>query len=608
MPEDLLTEPQKLEADRVERLGVLHARAEHLKTEVYGDYRAAVDEDAKYYEGDFADDLLPEDWRRKGIKPVVPPTAYNAVENANDHILVTPQVTVPVRPSDSNLVEEQAIAERKRLALRFWWDTVAIAGNPISAATKGLMKDGKLVLKKTIRWDLVPDDVTEEPIGMDEFPWELEALAPESVYEDPDRPYDPSYVYEMQWTSVGTAKEKYPEGLGAWRSLDDHDLVKTMEYYSKPKGTSRGMRVLWIDDEPVIDDINPYSWLRLDGESWTGYVPYTIRASGWGERKHEYEPEKYYVGIIRRMHSLLDAQAGHLTDGSVQMKYSTFPPVLTSIPESQPINVGPGEVTRKTNPDDTIEFIRPPELPESLFRLIQEVTAEANGLTKFDALGGTGLAGVDTATESDNIVRNASAKLNSPVLALRSALTQITSQVLQDVEHVLEQPVMLFGAPDEGQSLVVLTPDEINGFFHTTIELSTTDKAALDRAQARLWADLYRMFPGMSEKLAMLNAGIEDPQRVQEDRMEEDTMRGPRMTQVRELGALVAMGDAAKLVLAAAQQTLAGEAIQAEQAAVGDGSDPAQTAAPEAAPQPGGPAIAGAQQEALTQRSDRASQ
>jgi hypothetical protein len=608
--EQTLTEEQQNNADRLTALAILRDRATHLEKSVYGDYRAAVEEDATYYELTWAEDLVPVDWRRKGISAVIPPTAYNAVENAVDHVLVSPDINVPARPTTQDFAEEQAVSERKALALRFWWDQMAIEGNPVSAASKSLMKDGKLVLKKTIRWDTIPDEVDDDiPIGLDEFPWQLTSLPPESVYEDPDRPYDPMYVYETYDVTVSSAKQTYPDGLGGWRSGDDFEKVAVMEFYSKPHGESAGKHVVWIEDEPVVDVDNPYHWKRIDG-TFTGYVPYVIRASGWGERKSDYNPESYYVGILRRMHSLLDAQAGHLTDASVQMKYSTFPVTITSLPESVPINVGPGEVTRKTRPEDTVEFIRPPDLPASLFKVIQQVTEEANGLTKFDALGGTGLRGVDTATESDNIVRNASAKLNSPVLALRSALTAINKQILQDVENVLEQPVLLFGAPDDGESLVVLDPGEINGFYHTTVELSTTDKAALDRANARLWGDLYRIFPGLAEKLAMQNAGIENPQKTQEDRAEEDTWRGPRMSQVRELAALVAMGESAKTVLAAAQQTLEGEARQEEAGAVSDGTDPLQqggSLSANGAPQPA-PAVAAGQAAAIEKRTDLSGQ
>lgn len=607
-PRELLTEDEaaQTKAERDTVLQAVRRRGEHLQNEVYGAYATAVRKDTTYYEGTFAKNLIPKEWRRKGIQPVIPPTAYNAVENATDHVLTAPKITVPPRPSSDDFYEEQQIAERKRLALRFWWDEIEVTnGNPLKAATKSLMKDGKLVLKKTIRWDLIPDENTDAPLGLDEFIWELRSLSPEAIYEDPDRPYDPRYVYEKYTITVDTAIETFPDAMGSWQFGKTDSDVEVIEYWSKPQGFSRGQYIVFIDDEAVLDEENPYSWRRFlsedeDEDEFTGYLPYIIRASGWGERKSDYEPEKYYVGVLRRMRSLMDAQAQHLTDGSVQMKVSTFPATVTSLPESVPIKIGPGEVTRKPNPEDTIEFLRPPELPRSLFDMISLISSEANAVSKFGSLGGSPLKGVDTATEADTVTRNAAAKLNSPVLALRSAIIEINKQILQDVENVLAQPVILFGAPDEGESLVALEPEDINGFYRTTVELSTTDRAALDRTLARVWGDLYTIFPDLSEKTAMLNAGIEDPQREAEQRAAEDLFRSPRMVQVREMAALAAMGNKAQLVMQAMQQSLQGEAEQAEQGGVGDGSATSNPAATQA----GGPAIVRSQGAAADERAD----
>jgi hypothetical protein len=612
LPPDADVNEEDAAVSRRDREGVLQhvkARGTHLENQVYGRYRADVKVDAGYYELTFAKNLIPKEWRRKGIKPVIPPTAYNAVENAVDHVLTSPKITIPVRPSSADHYEEQEIAERKRLALRFWWETVEISGGaPLKAALKHLIKDGKLVLKKQIKWDLVPEEVTEAPLGLDEFIWEVEAVSPEGIYEDPDKPYDPAYVYEKYTITVETGKDTFAHAGGAWRLKNNEDLVEVLEYWSKPRGESRGQHIVWIEDENVVDTDNPYHWAKIGFEGeFTGYLPYVIRASGWGERKHDYDPTMYYVGILRRMRSLMDAQAQHLTDGSVQMKVSTFPATITSLPESVPINIGPGEITRKPNPDDTIEFLRPPELPRSLFDMISLISSEANAVSKFGALGGSPLRGVDTATEADTVTRNAAAKLNSPVLALRSALTEINKQILQDVENVLAQPVVLFGAPDEGESLVALDPTEINGFYHTTVELSTTDKAALDRSNARLWADLFTIFPDLSAKTAMTNAGIDDPQRERETRTSENIFNGQRMSQVREMLALAALGKKAELVRKAFEQTLQGEAEQADQGGAGDGSV-VSAAGPAPGGAPGGPAIARSQGAAGDERADLAAQ
>jgi hypothetical protein len=605
-----LDQEAEVSAERREALQIVMSRGEHLRDEVYGTYTKAVTTDAKYYELAFADNLIPKEWRRKGLKPVVPATAYNAVENAADHVLKTPLIRVPIRPTDQDHAEEQEIAERKRLALRFWWETIEIDhGNPIAAAVKSLVKDGKMVLKKDIKWHLIPDDVDDTPIGLDEFPWTLQSLPPESVYEDPDRPYDPMYLYEHYNITTETALDAFPDGTGGWTTKAGHEMVEVMEYWSKPGGTSRGLHIIFVDGDPAVDEENPYHWARVGNpDTFTGYIPYVIRASGWGERKKDYDPEAYYVGILRRMRSLLDAQAQHYTDGSTQMKMSTFPATVTTLPESVPIRVGPGEVTRKRSPDDTVEFLAMPQLPASLFQTINLITEETNAISKFGALGGVALRGVDTATESDAVVRNAAAKLNSPVLAMRSAMQQINRMILQDVENVLGQPVMLFGAPNAGESLVVLAPDEISGFYHTTVELSTTDKAALDRANTRNWMDLYRSFPGLSEQTAMTNIGIEDPQQEQDARLSEDTFRAPEMAQVRTFAALAGLGGVAEEVLAAFRARLQGEAQQAAQGAASDGTQVATGAAPVGAPQAGDQLRAGAEIDNLEQRADQAFQ
>ncbi len=597
-------EANDIRLDREAAIQAVRRRGEHLENEVYGTYAAEVKKDTTYYEGDFAKNLIPKEWRRKGIKPVVPPTAYNAVENATDHVLTSPRIRVPRRPSEGDHFEEQEIAERKRLSLRFWWEHVeTMSGNPLKEATKSLMKNGKFVLKKTIRWENVPDEVTDAPLGLDEFMWDLKSLAPDAVFEDPDRPYDPAYVYERYEITIDNALKTFPAASGSWSMGIADDTVEVMEYWSKPQGTSRGQYIVFIGDEAVLDEENPYHWAKVGFEDeFTGYLPYIIRASGWGERKKTYDPADYYVGILRRMRSLMDAQAQHLTDGSVQMKISTFPATITSLPESVPIRVGPGEVTRKPNPEDTVEFLRPPELPRSLFDMIALISSEANAVSKFGSLGGSPLKGVDTATEADTVTRNAAAKLNSPVLALRSAIIEVNKQILQDVEMVLGQPVVLFGAPDEGESLVALQPDEINGFYHTTVELSTTDRAALDRSNSRLWADLYQIYPDLSAKTAMMNSGIDDPQEESEQRNAENLFRSPRLTQVREMMALAAMGKKAEIVMKAMEATLQGEAEQADQGGIGDGGSVSTPGAP--APGAGAPAISRSQGAAGDERAD----
>jgi hypothetical protein len=478
----------------------------NLRDTVHGTYVAAVRKDAPYYNLEFAQKLVPAEWRKKGIQPVVPTTARNAVDNAADHILTTPRWRVPTRPTTANFREEAEVADRKRQFLRFVFEEFETSNEvPIDQGVKSLIKDGKMVIKTLIDWDKVPDEVGE-PLGMDGMPWMWRNLPPETVYEDPDDYADPMYVYETYKVRVGTARRRFPNAPGNWRNGPDTDKVELVEYWSKPHGSERGIHLVWVGSDKVVDELSPYFWELPDG-SFDGYVPYLIAPSGWGERTQDGDMDKLYVGILRFMHSILDAEASHQTDGSAQLKMSTFPPILgKGIAEGQKLNVGLGRVTRLPDPTQSLEFMRWPELPVSLFQLISRVTEQANELSKFGTLGGSVQRGVDTATEADANLRNAASKLSRPLNNLRALMRRGARRLFQDIELVLEQPVTVFGASARNGGVVLITPDDIEGFYSVQVEMSTTDQAALDRVQSRMWADLYQIFEDLSAETAMENA------------------------------------------------------------------------------------------------------
>ena len=52
----------------------------------------------------------------KELSLIKPPTAYDAVQNAADHILTDPRINVPVRPVEGAQYEANKLASRKRTA------------------------------------------------------------------------------------------------------------------------------------------------------------------------------------------------------------------------------------------------------------------------------------------------------------------------------------------------------------------------------------------------------------------------------------------------------------------------------------------------------------
>src|SRR5690606_12290500 len=145
---------------------------------------------------------------------------------------------VPERPSTVGQMDERMVADNKQQALKFFWHNIFISGDPLGHGKKKLVKDGRLVLKKEIKWDHIDPD--KDMFGANDFLWTVKVLPNETVLEDPDDPYDPMYVYEFYSMRVSAARRLFPEGVGEWaEKKKDTDTVTYIEYWSKPHGTDR---------------------------------------------------------------------------------------------------------------------------------------------------------------------------------------------------------------------------------------------------------------------------------------------------------------------------------------------------------------------------------
>lgn len=509
----------------------------HLRTQVYAQYLRTMVDDEKYYRLEFGADLIPQEWVQRGFEPTLPPTAYNAVESATNHILTTPDILVPERPTSEDNYIEQSIAAVKGSALLFFWHQIFKQGDPLGHAKKDLIKWGKIVLKKTCDFDVLSPDGIE--IGRGEFPWRIVQLSPSQVFEDPTNPYDPAFVYEAYETTRAEAIRTFPDASGAWKTSGKrYDKVRVVEYWEKPRESSKGRRVIWIEDERVLNKPNPYHW--VDGitdsgkETYNGYLPYFIADSAWGDGDIGAAPHERYVGLIRRIHSLLKTEARQLTAADAQLRIGTFPLLkMVNIDEDDehPLRLGPGA---KIHLDETqdVSAIAWPQLDPALFNIITQVHRYANELAQFQTLSGIPQTGVDSATEADQNFRSASAKLGGPLNALKSIITRINETVLQDVELIFESPVTVYGAADGAPGVVTLLPEWISGFYENFVELKTSDQKALDAANAVRWANLYQTF-GLDKRFAMKMAGIPNPQQRIAQRMQEDVWLDPRMHEIR---------------------------------------------------------------------------
>jgi hypothetical protein len=191
-----------------------------------------------------------------------------------------------------------------------------------------------------------------------------------------------------------------------------------------------------------------------------------------------------------------------------------------------------------------------------LMQGLQRVNNYADEASKFTAMGGTPMVGVDTATEADQLFRSAATKLGGPISALQRVCQRINSWVLMDIEHVLAAPVTLYGAFEYAPSEITLTPREVNGYYYNSVVFETSDASVLNSRKARLWGDLFRIMPGLSERTALEKMGINDPTQEQEERAVEDMLRSAPIQQATLLMALAGLGEPGELVRQAFEQNL----------------------------------------------------
>lgn len=513
-----------------------------LRSTVFGNYLVTMGEDEKYYRLEFGQDLIPKEWRQRGFEPTLPPTAYNAVEAASNHILTTPDILVPERPAETDAGREQEIAALKASAILFFWHQVFKQGDPLGHAKKDLIKWGKIVLKKTIE----EDSFSGIAVGRRKFPWVVKQVSPSQVFEVGD-PYDPEAVYEAYETTRAEAERLFPSARGVWRQKDSLDKVRVLEYWEKPKGQSKGRRVVWVDDTRVLNKPNPYYWtygITDTGKSvYTGYIPYFIADSGWGDGDTGAAPHERYVGMIRRIHSILKTEARQLTAADAQLRIGTFPILdLKNIEEDDehPIQLGPGAKIH-TDSESSITAVQWPNLDPALFAIIRQVHTYANELSQFQSLSGIPQQGVDSATEADQNYRSASSKVAGPLSALKSVITRMSETVFMDIENIIEGEVTIYGAVDGSPGVVTVEPEWIDGFYDCFVELKTSDMKALDAANAARWANLYQVF-GLDRRYAMKMAGIANPQQRMAQRMQEDIWFDPRSHEMRMAATMAGAG------------------------------------------------------------------
>ena len=518
---------------------------------LFGTYHAQVAKNRRYYNLEFSQDVVPEAAQNRGFVAVIPPTARQAVDEAADHILYLPKVRIPTRPTESKQVTEQEIAEKKRKFMTAWWRQITQRNNPLGDGRKTLLNEGKIVIKKTIKWDMIPDKSSKNykkalsNLGKYDFLWDVELLDNVTVYEDPSDHRNPQYVYLQYKVYVEEAKRQFPEATGEWTKHNDYHEIEYTECWTAPVfdaegGFEEGKFIQWMEQEVVHVGDNPYP-----------YIPIAIEDSGYGTNRRLAKIEDKFRGLTEFTHDVFVAQARQWSAMEAVAEQTAFAPIKArNIDESKlaTMETGPGAVWplegEKDNPNsEDMEIVQFPTIPQTVLSMIALTDRAANSTLKLDVLGGIPQTGVDTATEADQNVRNASAKLSSPVAALERLAAKVSRWVFMDIE-LLEAPVSVYGVTSSDPGLITLGPKEIAGYYDCYVELMTTDEDAIAQNKARFWLEMPARSPALSYLTALERGGIvDDPLNEFLRRRGEEVFISQPLELSRILAAAKALGD-----------------------------------------------------------------
>jgi hypothetical protein len=522
----------------------------------FGKYHVQVDTNRQFYDLDFAAKVFP-DGNDEDIWPLIPPAARWAVDEASDHILIHPKIKVPVRPSDNDSQEYQQSAENKRKFLNSWWSHVSTKFNPIGDGRKILINEGRICVRKSLRLEMLPDLPSKPTAAQrkkykkalkealkDEFMWDVQLLDNKTVFEDPSNHRDPQYVYVAYKILKEEAERIFPNGKGGeWRTLDDYSEVEYKEYWSKPVKDEPGKFIQWIEDESVHSGVNPYP-----------YIPILIEDAGFGTYHSTSTIEEKYVGMTQHVHPVFIAEARQMTAWEAVTELTAFPIMLARNMPDRTIHVGPKQIINldgaENDPNaESLSVMEMPEIPLGVIQLVAKTTEIANNALKMQTLGGTPLPGVETATEADQQIRNASSKLSAPIAGLERLVQRMNEQVFMDITDVIESPVTLYGSGNDSPAEVTLTTKDIGRFYRTNVGFTTSDEDAISQVKARFWAEMYRVIPFLSAYTAMERGDIaDDPTMEMIRRSGEDVFLGPEMLAIRTLTAGQAFGELAQAV------------------------------------------------------------
>ena len=357
-----------------------------------------------------------------------------------------------------------------------------------------------------------------------------------------------NWVIEFYEKDVMDIHRRYPE----WMAKTGKKVASWVEYWTDT-------HAMYIADTEVV-------W---EGEHGYGFNPHTMlipnNALDWDDGP----PEDRYWGILRPVHSLLDAEARLMTQYEAIVRTVSWRTVdfqgpqelaektLQSYELFAGKNYVPVQVEVKASPQVNV----PPEILRQL-DMVQTMIEEA---TFPNVIRGVRPKGVSTGFGISVLAGMGRLVFQGVADGLARMMEEVNAKRLKLIENKVRGNVTVHARSDVHSFDQTIGPDDIRGFYENRVTIKAEAPEERER-ESLLAARLYGMLPGFSQYEALRRSGVANPLEMMNQRKAEDLVAGMFENQLAELQARLGMTLAGQLGEAAGvnvgSQNLGGPQLQ----------------------------------------------
>lgn len=276
-------------------------------------------------------------------------------------------------------------------------------------------------------------------------------------------------------------------------------------------------------------------------EHYYGRPPYQIRSAGYGIDTGK--PEERFRSIIYPARTLINAQIAILNQIIAITRRTAWPMAL------QPTGAGLTEIAPGTIKDIPAEFIEKirgfdmfsPQVLDGLLKVYETLGEQIEQATFPNVVKGIRAQGIASGYGQNSLVAEAKVKFGPAVVNLEAIESDYNLALAHCVQHVIEEPLPVWGETKWGKLDAVLDPDDLSDLRQVSVTINP--KLPTDRANEVAIGQILLQLKAIDRSTFIQDyAGYPQPGEMMERIAADEAMENPAIKNVIALAAALENG------------------------------------------------------------------